>query len=211
MKKMIIMAAMATVALSASADFYVNYATVFGISAGADIDPIGNAPLLANGEQARVQLIYAGADGIANYLSTEDQGGGIFKYNLGSAGGVYGDDVVLADFMSPVAISGDGFTEFGIFQQLVQSAFLGAGEVSGRIYNGDESVFFQGHIQTMTDKIIGSPPPTQELYNLGENGTAFAGQDAAGNVYQVIPEPATLGLMGVAGLGMFLARKKSRR
>jgi hypothetical protein len=28
---------------------------------------------------------------------------------------------------------------------------------------------------------------------------------------QVVPEPATIGLMGVAGLGMFLARRKSRR
>ncbi len=28
---------------------------------------------------------------------------------------------------------------------------------------------------------------------------------------QVVPEPATLGLMGVAGLGMFLARRKVRR
>ena len=28
---------------------------------------------------------------------------------------------------------------------------------------------------------------------------------------EVIPEPATLGLMGIAGLGMFLARKKARR
>lgn len=27
----------------------------------------------------------------------------------------------------------------------------------------------------------------------------------------VVPEPATIGLMGVAGIGMFLARKKSRR
>lgn len=28
---------------------------------------------------------------------------------------------------------------------------------------------------------------------------------------EVIPEPATIGLMGVAGLGMFLARRKARR
>jgi hypothetical protein len=28
---------------------------------------------------------------------------------------------------------------------------------------------------------------------------------------QVVPEPATVGLMGIAGLAMFLARKKSRR
>lgn len=32
-----------------------------------------------------------------------------------------------------------------------------------------------------------------------------------GTTVTVIPEPATLGLMGVAGLGMFLARRKARR
>jgi len=45
----------------------------------------------------------------------------------------------------------------------------------------------------------GTPSPTQGI--------------ALGNVQTsipVVPEPATLGLMGVAGLGMFLARKKTR-
>lgn len=31
------------------------------------------------------------------------------------------------------------------------------------------------------------------------------------NAVTVVPEPATLGLMGVAGLGMYLARRKARR
>ena len=33
----------------------------------------------------------------------------------------------------------------------------------------------------------------------------------AAQPWVAIPEPATLGLMGIAGLGMFLARKKARR
>jgi hypothetical protein len=45
------------------------------------------------------------------------------------------------------------------------------------------------------------PPSAQQQFNGGA---------VAVNV-QVIPEPATLGLMGVAGLGLFLARKKNRR
>jgi len=38
----------------------------------------------------------------------------------------------------------------------------------------------------------------------------FAGGSVDTNV-QVIPEPATIGMMGIAGLGMFLARRKARR
>ena len=41
------------------------------------------------------------------------------------------------------------------------------------------------------------------------NGTMGVG--AAAGSWQAIPEPATVGLMGVAGLGLFLARKKARR
>jgi|GEM_PF-6950481 len=49
-------------------------------------------------------------------------------------------------------------------------------------------------------------PSTSYTGNLNDIGMAAI--DAQGT--QVIPEPATLGLMGIAGLGMFLARKKTR-
>ena len=47
----------------------------------------------------------------------------------------------------------------------------------------------------------GLPPASTQLLN---------GGGIQSNI-EVVPEPATLGLMGVAGLGMFLARRKSRR
>lgn len=50
------------------------------------------------------------------------------------------------------------------------------------------------------------PPATAVAYTLP--GAPTSGQAAWGTV---IPEPATIGLMGIAGLGMFLARKKTRR
>lgn len=42
-------------------------------------------------------------------------------------------------------------------------------------------------------------------------GADFTTLDLNSGGTSVIPEPATFGLMGIAGLGMFLARKKARR
>jgi len=46
-----------------------------------------------------------------------------------------------------------------------------------------------------------NPPNTPQTFNPGNLKTDTP----------VVPEPATIGLMGIAGLGMFLARRKSRR
>ncbi len=42
-------------------------------------------------------------------------------------------------------------------------------------------------------------------------GDAFTSLVLESGGTTVIPEPATLGMMAIAGLGMFLARKKTRR
>lgn len=43
--------------------------------------------------------------------------------------------------------------------------------------------------------------------DVAQSNFSFSGKSWS----QVVPEPATIGLMGVAGLGMFLARRKTRR
>ena len=57
--------------------------------------------------------------------------------------------------------------------------------------------------------------PLNELDGtLGEPRLAAQEFDNGGTVdinIQVVPEPATFGLMGIAGLGMYLARRKTRR
>ena len=49
-----------------------------------------------------------------------------------------------------------------------------------------------------------APPAVAINYNVDSPITT-------GATWAAIPEPATIGLMGIAGLGMFLARKKARR
>lgn len=61
------------------------------------------------------------------------------------------------------------------------------------------------------DNLVPGSTYSQEFL---ENNTPYAAGgslDVNANGTTVIPEPATIGLMGIAGLGMFLARRKSRR
>ena len=198
MKKIIITALVAGMAIASQADIFISYRTGFGVSDGGDIS--GNTPLLGVGERAMVQLIYAGANGIVDGVA-------------GIGGGVSGDDIVISEIFSPVvqpADVGGFFREFGIWDQY-NVTFNGAldGNVYGRVFQSDVaapgSFYYQSGLFAASDKDpVGPPADTPEVFNLGDNAIALADQ-------QVIPEPATFGLMGIAGLGMFLARKKTRR
>ena len=66
-----------------------------------------------------------------------------------------------------------------------------AGAVVGN-YVGDSGLFT---IDSTSEEII------KDMKVIGTMGTDT----------EIIPEPATIGLMGLAGLGMFLARRKARR
>ena len=50
------------------------------------------------------------------------------------------------------------------------------------------------------------PAPTPTSYNFGGND----GVTDNGSFATVIPEPATIGLMGIAAAGLFTARRKVR-
>jgi len=56
---------------------------------------------------------------------------------------------------------------------------------------------------------VGSTPPAD--YFVAKVDGEFNPINAAGQWNEVVPEPATIGLMGVAGLGLLLARRKGRR
>ncbi|MDF7805830.1 PEP-CTERM sorting domain-containing protein [Pontiellaceae bacterium B12219] len=80
----------------------------------------------------------------------------------------------------------------------------------GRIFQTTGAVndyFIEFGIQNPELKTFVDTDPTSDY----DTTMLSVSTDIAAYGTQVVPEPATLGLMGIAGLGMFLARKKTRR
>ena len=197
MKKVLMAGFAVALACTVQADILVNFIGSYGA-----VDNDGFSPLLGNGEQAFIQLIYAGANN-----AIDSTGAGVGGTLLDA-----GDDVVLWSGLGPVAVGGDFTTEFGTFDAgNIPGAGINGGFVYGRIFQDSgaaaSSYFYQGTLSVnMPNVDLGAtPPPLSTQYDLLPSSAG-----AIANM-QVVPEPATLGLMGVAGLGMFLARRKARR
>ncbi len=212
--KKIIMAVTMALAVGAQADFYINFYAGYGFSKDYASDPSGNIPLLADGEQAMVQIIYAGDNGEPDYMSVVSNGSGDV-FALSAAGGVYGDDVVIDSFSTvPADLGAGNWSEFALFSKTIQKPYMGNGLVYGRIYSATGMEWFQSAVLLATDfdmaAIPPSPPETFRLDNGSVDGVtpAFVGLQPNGDVYSgVIPEPATLELMGVLASGVFAFRR----
>ena len=78
-------------------------------------------------------------------------------------------------------------------------------DVVMRLFNdvpaGSQTHYLDSQAFSLPDLDDANPPSGAQLE------VAF---DFTGSTWQAIPEPATIGLMGIAGLGMFLARRKVR-
>jgi len=93
---------------------------------------------------------------------------------------------------------------------------VNAGYFYARIFQTDKAsigngtyfveIGIQGPALTEFDSLVPSSTYAASVGLAYASGTSITVQDS-----QVIPEPATIGLMGIAGLGMFLARRKARR
>lgn len=191
MKKLIVL--MALVAVSASADL-----TGWNFSGGAS-------------------LLDQNAVGIANGAATVITTPGL-DLSLIVAGG----QIQLADILeisSPAFYAASSTVPFGpATGQWGSTAMASDGSVAGlvaytmvvnragitslsEIVEGDY-IGFTGNIGTLSELQPGADPAlAPQVFNGGALQTSV----------EVIPEPATFGLMGIAGLGMFLARKKARR
>jgi hypothetical protein len=191
-KLMVVLLAVASIA---SADFNINTFSSFGI-----YDATGTTGVLPNnGDTALIELVFAGANGTIDTGST-------FDITLGDAAD--GDDVVIA---STTFTNNGGLYEdyaaatFGT----LTGAYQGGGEVYVRLFNtasiADGSRYYVGSLFNAADQDLAAvPAPTPQGYDLG------GGLDSQAATGTVVPEPATIGLLGIAGAGLFAARRKTR-
>lgn len=181
MKSKIALFAALAVASVATADFAVNLVNDAGYSAAAD----------AGSAQYLVQLI-------------QNDGSAATSVDAGSLLGS-GDNLVYS------FTTGVGFA--GTFNEGVQTSDVGtSGEIVVRIFESGASVGSVGSqwtVATGTFNVYDSLAPAtvydanglvDSPFTLGTSGTAVT----------VIPEPATIGLLGIAGAGLFAARRKTR-
>ena len=192
MKKLII-ALVATAAI-AHADISVNLFTGYGFTDDSNADSV----LLNTGETATIQLINAGANGTADAVTA-------------AGGGMFGDDTLIDTIsITATADAAADFTGYAyIAGETIEEVGTAGANVFARIYQGGTSVgslYYDGLIVAIPNvNLAGVPPPTSTSYNFGGNDGVEAGSFAT-----VIPEPATIGLMGIAAAGLFTARRKVR-
>ena len=209
-KTLMALFALALCASVASAGVGINWTTLWGVYDHSAADLTGGDNPLLDSYSAIWQLIYAGADGIANPADYEQVGGPNGNY-------VTGDDVVWAEREIPqgggAAADGTVWTEWLLYDSGENPVYEDFGwNTAGVVY---QRVF------------EGTPGPNtwwgdSELFtfnhNFAEGGTpdGFALDSADGSFgWQPtqqfpppIPEPATLSLLGLGALAL-IRRKRS--
>ena len=186
MKKLII--AFVAVAAIAQADISVNLFTEYGFYTGS-------AVALSEGETGLFQLIDAGVDGVVGSVTA-------------AGGGMFGDDSLIDTVSVTATASGDSdFTGYAYLGGSTLTGSASGANVFARLYLVSTDVgalYYDGSIASIPNvNLAGSPPPTPTGYNFG----GAAGVDTS-SFSTVIPEPATIGLMGIAAAGLFTARRK---
>ena len=191
MKKLMTMIVAATVAGVATADL-----TAWNVSGGVATDEAGTSfaafastAITLSGDQ--VALFTPGGTIDLTLLQSLTVAGDVSAVGVGPAflGGKYG-----------TAFTSDGSAAGLATFLIVNRAITSFGDIVEGDYVGVASLTATFTIDELWATYpAGTPNPTQGIV-LGNVQTSV----------EVIPEPATLGLMGIAGLGMFLARKKTR-
>jgi hypothetical protein len=202
-KSMAILSAVALMVAGASADLGVSFSNSdlfianVGTDTGTDFDP---ASYLSDGSIA--QLIWS-ADAPAGAMPGVDVGGTML------AGEFLLSTINLNTLAYGAWGPGPGLTYTSAD---VGGADINAGYIYARVFEGvgaaNEYYYTSTKvIDTANWVLVGTDPST--VYSASVPEAGIINIDAQGT--QVVPEPATIGLMGIAGLGMFLARRKTRR
>lgn len=183
--------------------------------------PADEATALLNNNSAIWQLIYAGADNIANPIPDPaaaapgiDGGTGFYQ--------VYGDDVVWGERImaqsvgnaNVIASDGNEFdfwmasANLGNSLNYVDLGWSTAGFVYQRVFQGtpaNDSYFFETPMQALVTTYTPSGGP--ELFAVDAAGMGAAGFQTDQQI-NVVPEPATMSLLGLGALVMAIRRRR---
>jgi hypothetical protein len=184
MKKLVTAAIVMMVAAISHADLN------FALTPNWGINAVGGGALLSGDETGLVQIFNAGANGSVDSVTSP-------------GGGTFGDDTLLSSLTLDTDV--DQNHAYGYFTLNASQAGSNGNSVFIRVYQDStaslNSYYYESGIITAADNGTLNPPLT--LYF----GSAEPGDDVN---LQVIPEPATIGLLGIAAAGLFAARRKVR-
>jgi hypothetical protein len=191
MKLKIAIIAAASIASVSMADFFVNFSVPYGVYASG-----GGEFIDSSSGTATLVLYTAGANGVADF-----EAGGL----VALGGAASGDDSVIGTYA--FTASGGAYDGYiSGFGQNVTAAYADSGLVFGRVIQGSATAGSEvatGAVGTYSDLDLSGTPPPPENYFV-DGGTGLTATTT------VIPEPATIGLLGIAGAGLFAARRKTR-
>ena len=197
MKKTLVMSLAAMVAMCSVADIAIEW------KSGAN--SVGNQAgdnLIGSGTYAAL-VWSAGAPTLATAFAPDGTSANEFLLNSTITTGLGGGFLIGGAVYDDSAVGGADINSGYFFTRIFDTATVTV-----------SSYYSQGGVEipTLNEAYDAEGLPTPAYATLVYDGAAAApvfGQ-TVNEVVSVIPEPATLGLLGVAGLGMFLARKKVR-
>lgn len=175
----------------------------------------GNSILSAN--DVLWQLIYAGADNMIDPIDNSAPAMDPVAWAANDYLRPGGDDQVIADRVIPMgggaAADGTVWDEWLILQSgstvFVDLSWSAAGFVYQRVFESatplsGSTYFYQSDLFAL-DTSYPQSPPSPQVFNVGPSGSGFVPDLQP----YAVPEPATMGLLGLGALVMAIRRRRS--